>query len=329
MIRIGPIVLVTLASSLEIGAFMIWGSPFFAVGADRWVGLLFHTAGCAILYLAWLGSWRQAPKDAKSLFQLLAAFFFPGAGWIFACVLRLLPSLSPEEARVLQEVRQMEVPEMGGATPATATAFIFSRDIQPVADVLSGGDLDLKREAIRRLAMRMTPTSVMLLRQSLMDPHGEIRLYAVNALQRIERRFIETIDEAQSIAEKQPDQLSSHLALGRAFRRFAESGLLEPLLQRMYFQKSLRAFEKGRMLFPERPDAWAASLDAYATLNDAASLDKLLPLALSRFPLEPMLLVIEARFAFARSEFRRAARAVNALREREVLDPVLTSAWPT
>ncbi len=320
------IVMVTLAAALEFGAFLIWGWPFFAVGDARWTGLVFHWAACAALYLAWLRSWRHPPADAKSLFQILMAFFFPGVGWVLAVLLRMIPSLSSAEVRTLQEMRDSRGHPSPGAVSSLTT--VFSKEVQPVADVLAGKDLALKREAIRRLALRAAPSSVLLLRQALLDPNGEIRLYAVNALQRLERQWVEAIERAQKTRDTHPDVLSAHLDFGRAYQRFAESGLLEPMLVRLYRQKALRALEKARMLFPERPESWAACLEQYVTLEQPAYVNRFLPMALIRFPNDPGLLLIEARFAFAKGEWRRVMRAVQKLKPMHTLSVEQLAVWP-
>ena len=307
--------LTALAVGLEILTFILWGSPFFAVGPARWSGALTHLLGCLLLYLAWVGSWKQAPSDAKTFFQLLMAVFFPGVGWLLALLMRLQPALTTEEVRMLQSLRE-EPEELTLPMPRQAVPLAWN--VQPLTDTLASDEMDLKREAIRRLANRQNPSSIALLKKALADPRGDIRLYAVNALTQVEGRLVETIQKAEQTTVDLPERLNSWMTLGMACRRYAESGLLEGVMKKIYFRKALRALEKGRALFPESPAAWTELLHTYTHLGEAEAVARLLERAVERFPNDFHLRLFQARFAFASGWMAETRRAIASLPREEL-----------
>ena len=119
----------------------------------------------------------------------------------------------------------------GGVTdfemPSDVTEFLYDEvDIHPIADILAGDDMGMKRGAVNLLRRIGSSDAVKLLRKSLSDENAEVRFYAHTALTRLEEDYAETLEKARFKVERY-DSAQSHAELASTCRIYAQSGLPE------------------------------------------------------------------------------------------------------
>ncbi|HAS89719.1 MAG TPA: hypothetical protein DCS48_10510 [Desulfovibrio sp.] len=115
--------------------------------------------------------------------------------------------------------------------PSDITEFLYDEvDVHPIADILSGDDMEMKRGAVNLLRRIGSAEAVSLLRKSLSDESAEVRFYAHTALTRLEEDYADAIDKARFRAEKY-DSAQSHAELASIYRNYARSGLPEVNMQ--------------------------------------------------------------------------------------------------
>jgi len=115
--------------------------------------------------------------------------------------------------------------------PTDVTEFLYDEvDIHPIADILSGDDMEMKRGAVNLLRRIGSAEAVSLLRKSLSDESAEVRFYAHTALTRLEEDYADAMDKAKFRAERY-DSPQSHAELASTYRNYARSGLPEVNMQ--------------------------------------------------------------------------------------------------
>ncbi|WP_320174885.1 HEAT repeat domain-containing protein [Maridesulfovibrio sp.] len=115
--------------------------------------------------------------------------------------------------------------------PSDITEFLYDEiDVHPIADILTGDDMEMKRGAVNLLRRIGSAEAVKLLRKSLSDESAEVRFYAHTALTRLEEDYAEAVDKACFRADKY-DSPQSHAELASVYRNYARSGLPEVNMQ--------------------------------------------------------------------------------------------------
>ncbi|NDV22094.1 HEAT repeat domain-containing protein [Desulfovibrio sp. JC022] len=115
--------------------------------------------------------------------------------------------------------------------PTDITGFLYDEvDVHPIADILSGDDMEMKRGAVNLLRRIGSAEAVSLLRKSLSDESAEVRFYAHTALTRLEEDYADAVDKARFRAEKY-DSAQAHAELASTYRNYARSGLPEVNMQ--------------------------------------------------------------------------------------------------
>ncbi len=144
-----------------------------------------------------------------------------------------------------------------------------SLDVEPIQDILDGGDTMLKLGAIRLLSLRPSPLSVTLLRKALSDRLEEVRYVAHLALINIEEYYTGRIRDCQQVIQEARNDLAPAYAnLGKAYRQYAESGLEDEKTRQFHLE---RAYEAFRQAYDRRPDhATALSLGEICLERGAA-----------------------------------------------------------
>ncbi len=112
-------------------------------------------------------------------------------------------------------------------------------DVMPLADILAGIDLDLKRGAIERLAQLKTPEAIDILLECRSDPSSEIRFFATSALTKIKREFDEAIEAARRHMKKDIYKISSRIFLAKVYLQYSRSHLLDVATAQAYEKEAL------------------------------------------------------------------------------------------
>lgn len=121
--------------------------------------------------------------------------------------------------------------------------------IEPVVDVLSGDDPDMKRGAVKLLKRMGTPGAVALLRSCMGDPFPEVRFYAHSALSELEDGYAKRIKSLRERLETEPDA-GGWRALGSEYKIYADSGLVDEVMRRQTLEESRTALDKALELAP-------------------------------------------------------------------------------
>ena len=172
------------------------------------------------------------------------AFYYPRIAALFSFFLPLIGlfgiSVTLFSARVIMKSYGLaedykEKAYEGAGTdidlPTDITEFLYDEiDVHPIADILSGDDMEMKRGAVNLLRRIGSAEAVSLLRKSLSDASAEVRFYAHTALTRLEEDYADALDKAKFRAERY-DSPQSHAELASTYRNYARSGLPEVNMQ--------------------------------------------------------------------------------------------------
>ncbi len=121
-------------------------------------------------------------------------------------------------------------------------------DIEPIQDILRGSDTALKTGAIQLLARKgRFPNTIWMLQQCLTDEAEEVRYLAHLALLYIEEEYMERI---QSIQDRTGEadasaRLAAFKDLGKIYREYAASGLMDAETRQYYYEQALKAFSSA------------------------------------------------------------------------------------
>lgn len=125
-------------------------------------------------------------------------------------------------------------------------------DFMPLADVLAGDDLALKRGAIDNLAKIASPEAISLLLSKRGDASPEVRFFATSALTRVKREMDDELEAAKGPVQSGKQDGVARVALARAYMRLAKSGVLDEPTARVYFGEAAHHAERASK---DSPDA--------------------------------------------------------------------------
>lgn len=248
------LIMAALAALFESLALYVAGSDLL-VPTVKWpAAALLHICAAASFLL-----FRKRPRGLAGLGHYLPklcgilTLFLPLAGLVGSV-------LSVMAAHILLESKglatHMEGHEYRGDTlleriETQDSAQILREEIsiQPIIDIMSGEDMNLKRGAINLLRRMGTAEAVGMLKNSLTDPAPEVRFYAHTALARLEEKRIDALQEAErKAASEKPEDLR---ILAMAYRDYADSGLPEQTMREHYWAQ---AYEIGTRVLFSKPD---------------------------------------------------------------------------
>ncbi len=111
-------------------------------------------------------------------------------------------------------------------------------DVESYREVLRQGQTDQKRSALRRLAELGEARHFALIRECLLDPSHEVRLYAYSELERAGRPYEEAIADGSRMLRRSPDDPDALLVMARAYHDYAASGIQDPQMAGWYFRSA-------------------------------------------------------------------------------------------
>lgn len=124
-------------------------------------------------------------------------------------------------------------------------------DFMPLADVLAGEDLSLKRGAIDNLARIASPEAISLLLARRGDASPEVRFFATSALTRVKREMDDELEAAKRPVQAGNGGAAARIALVRAYMRQGRSRLLDEPTARAYFGEAAHHAERASKDFPD------------------------------------------------------------------------------
>ncbi|WP_320169597.1 HEAT repeat domain-containing protein [Maridesulfovibrio sp.] len=138
--------------------------------------------------------------------------------------------------------------------PTDITEFLYDEvDVHPIADILAGDDVGMKRGAVNLLRRIGSAEAVKLLRKCLSDENSEVRFYAHTALTRLEEDYAESMDKARFRVQRY-ESASAYAELGSTYRNYSRSGLPERNMQEQAMNFACGSWETAVEKDPENQD---------------------------------------------------------------------------
>ncbi len=183
----------------------------------------------------------------------LFTIFMPVLGLLGISLTLLMSRVFMESHGLAEEYKEKAYEGQGTEVdlPNDVTEFLYDEvDVHPIADVLAGDDVGMKRGAVNLLRRIGSAEAVKLLRKSISDENAEVRFYAHTALTRLEEDYAEALEKARFKVERY-DSAQTHAELAITCRNYARSGLPEKNMQE---QSMTQACEHWEIAVEKNPD---------------------------------------------------------------------------
>ncbi|MHC4974228.1 MAG: tetratricopeptide repeat protein [Planctomycetota bacterium] len=202
-------------------------------------------------------------------------------------------------------------------------------DAESYHEVLRHGSTDQKRNALLRLAQLGEHKHFRLIRQCLLDPEHEVRLYAYSELERASRLFEEAIAKRTRELKQAPDDATALLELAGSYFAYAASGIHDESMGAFYFRSAERyAAEARRQGLTDPEPIWiqARALGRLDEFEQAkATLQELTPAQQNL----PESCVARAELAYRRRDFVAARAEASRMRDANAELPPWLAALET
>ncbi len=116
--------------------------------------------------------------------------------------------------------------------------------IEPLVDTLADGDSQIRKSATFELKKRGGRNAVKLLEQALDDPNEEVRLFAAEALEKLDCMYNEAINGLIGIVREKPS-VRLHFLLGKLYFDYAYKGMYDEGMRQIYFEKAVMEFQRA------------------------------------------------------------------------------------
>ncbi len=120
----------------------------------------------------------------------------------------------------------------------------FLVSVEPLVDTLSDADERVRKAATFRLKQRGDREAAELLAQALDDVSEEVRLFAAEALEKIDTIYNEAINDLIILIRKKPTA-RLHYLLGKVYFDYAASGMYDTGMRVIYYEKAIEEFERA------------------------------------------------------------------------------------
>jgi len=202
-------------------------------------------------------------------------------------------------------------------------------DVESYHEVLHHGTTDQKRNALRRLAELGETKHLRLVRQCLLDPEHEVRLYAYSELERAGRLYEQEIAGRSRELQADPKNPEALLALARAYFDYAASGIHDEQMAAWYFRSAERYAGRARRLGGDDPAPLWIQARALGRLDDYEKARALLNELTEEQQNLPESCITRAELAYRRRDYLAARAEATRLRESEEAMPAWLAALET
>lgn len=199
-------------------------------------------------------------------------------------------------------------------------------DVESYHEVLVHGTTDQKRSALRRLAELGEAKHFRLIRQCLVDPEHEVRLYAYSELERASRRYEEEIAQRAKELKEQAEGGGPLLAIARAYFDYAATGIHDEQMAAWYYRSAEQYAGIARRLLGDEPEPVWIQARAFGRLGDYDRAKALLHELTEAQQNLPESCLARAELAYARRDFLAARAEAARLRETGAEPPPWLSA---
>lgn len=199
--------------------------------------------------------------------------FLPFFGWLVAVCLHVFfkPGGEARDMKNEDDEEGFRVEAAG----APLSSFTRSReemmahhlDFVPLADILAGDDLSLKRGAVEKLAQLATPEAIAILLARRGDAVPEVRFFATSALTRLKKNMDEELDAAKRHVQAGGGG-ETRLMLAKSYFRQVRSGLLDAATADAYGLECDHHLEKAALSPETAHEALELLVDARQVRGD-------------------------------------------------------------
>ncbi|MFQ5506882.1 MAG: tetratricopeptide repeat protein [Planctomycetota bacterium] len=304
----------------------MWGFNQGLVGT----GLLLHLGACTFCILAARSRGKLSPVEKDVV--LISAVFIPVFGPALAWTIpvgddRRLPSGSTEMLhKVEQDLQSTEQPYVPKLYSGDFEQDL-SREINAMSyyEVLKNGDMDQKRNALRKLARMGEHKHLVMIKKFYHDPEPELRLCAYLEIDRLRIRHESKISELKKqlrecrvgrpIHEGRKLEDDCLAELADAVREYGSCGILDENMADFQLRQALDIAAEA---LRKSPKNWRAALVKALIHKDLNELDDA-EKSLADLPEEsrqhPAIRMMRAKLCFSRRDFEGARREALALRD--------------
>ncbi len=201
-------------------------------------------------------------------------------------------------------------------------------NIQPLMDVLLSDNISWKMTIIVQLKKYHNPTSIILLRKALEDPHPEVKLLAANILSKIDDYFISRIQKAEAVLRDMEGEERKKPLLELA--KYLDKGLYIDLwgaeIRQYYLHKALVAYYELTSLDPGNMELiylFCRFLIRNEMLEEAL---RYLDENLIKEPNNPRLLVWKMEVFFRQKEYKKLVDLSGKISLQDLESPKIKSA---
>lgn len=168
--------------------------------------------------------------------------FLPLLGWLFCGFLFFYIYKNPESQHQLDVLDEKVFQPTDSLFSEFLPVDAVSRekmirdqiDLIPLADILVGDDLALKRGAIEKLALLKNPESLQILLRHRSDDSPEVRFYVTSVLTRIKKEYDDELEAAKLEMQKDVYKVSSRTFLAKIYWQYGTSGLVDEATAHTY-----------------------------------------------------------------------------------------------
>ena len=285
---------------------------------------LHATAAAVLLGLSRLAvAQKHTPLHYYALLTAWMTLFLPGLG-LLGCVLALVWARWITKAKgMVDEAGHLtfDAASENDALGAVGDPNLFFQDelsTEPVLDILSGQDENLKRGAVHFLGRLGTADAIHLLKRCLADPSSEVRFTAHSTINRLDNDFGKRLKTAQRQVETETGDLTGALAqLADIYDQYAHSGLIEDDTQQHYFGLAKETYLKVVKRDSKNPAIWLKLGRLGTVLSDFDQAEAYFKKALQQAPgtVEPLLGL--CRLYYIRKDMGAFQATVKQIRQHE------------
>ena len=282
MITVGCLIVQAFLVALEV-----W--LFTALPLRPALMLSVHTVAAVAYAFAFARSLGSTyPLYGAALLGGAMALFLPVVGACCALLVALLLLYKPLPAGDLLEefaehitISNDATAKQGPAVPGLELTEA-ARIAEPLVDMLSTTDPDLKVAVLDAIAKRNKPELVPYIKKALEDPRPEVYQFAFGKVAKLQHDHELEITRAAEAAKAAPENLEAHLRLAGSYSSYLGSGLVDKPVVRFYQSQLQKVYDRILSLSPDdgetlenlgelslRSEQWEEALGAFKRLQES------------------------------------------------------------
>jgi hypothetical protein len=136
--------------------------------------------------------------------------------------------------------------------------------IQPYMDIFDGRDILLKLNAVDKLGKLPRKGSITLLKHVLNDPDYEVRYFANNTIDKIEKNLLNELQALSENIKIRPNDHTNYNIRGSSYLHIYKLGILDQKTNEFFLEKALADFLFSIQLKGKQSNIYAKIAEAYS-----------------------------------------------------------------